>query len=160
MLNRRALIEFACPTCTNEYGALPEKAGQNMTCTNCNTVIPIPVGIEPRLVNVGTDPGRPLTPEETAAFYGSYPQARPLVPRRAVPSELVPEPYERIPVAHYPVARQDDDKKVKLNLGKWLGMEVDVDGKTRNAMATTFLGGLLVAIGAIIAAKFGFKSRS
>lgn len=126
MLNRRALIEFACPTCTNEYGALPGEAGKSMTCTNCKTSIPIPTGLTPRLVNVGTVSGFS----------------------------------DRMPVAQDPVARQDDDKKVKLNLGKWLGMEVDVDGKTRNAMATTFLGGLLVAIGAIIAAKFGFKSRT
>ncbi len=65
-----------------------------------------------------------------------------------------------MPDARYPVAPHDDDKKVKLSLGKWIGMEVDTDGKTRSAMATTFLGGLLVALGAIIAAKFGFKSRA
>jgi len=160
MFSRRHLIEFACPTCTNAYGALPEKAGQHMTCTNCNTVIPIPVGIQPKLVTVGTSEARKLSPEELAVHHDAYRRKEAMLVRRTAPAELVHEDYDEMPRHPHPVARQDDDKKVKLNLGKWLGMEVDVDGKTRNAMATTFLGGLLVAIGAIIAAKFGFKSRS
>ena len=153
------LIESECPTCKAEFGTLPEKAGHDTTCHYCNTTFPIPVGIQPKLVSVGTDPGRPLTPEETAAFYASYPQGRALVSRRAVPAELVPEPYERMPDARYPVARQDNDKPVKLRFGD-AEMDLDVDKKTRNAMAMGFLGAVLALLGVIVAGMFGIKKRS
>jgi len=160
MFSRRNLIQHACPTCTAEYWYLAERAGSDTTCNKCNSTYAVPTGLPVQLQDVSTNPGRPLTPEETAAFYASHPEARAMVPRRTVPSELVAEPYERMPDARYPVARHDDDKKVNFNLGKWGGMEIDVDGKTRNAMATTFLGGLLVALGAIIFSRFGVKTKS
>ncbi len=154
------LILCACPTCKAEFGTLPEKAGHDTTCNYCNTTFPIPVGIQPKLVSVGTDPGRPLTREETAAFYASYPQGHALVSRRAVPSELVPEPYERMPDARYPVARQDDEKPLELVIGNKFRLKTDLDAKTRSSVFSTVVGGLLVAIGAIIAAKFGIKSKT
>jgi hypothetical protein len=55
---------------------------------------------------------------------------------------------------------QDDSKPVEMRLGNLAGMKVDVDKPTRNAMATTFLGGILVALGAILFAMFGGKGRS
>jgi len=160
MFSRRNLIQHACPTCTAEYWYLAERAGSDTTCNKCNSTYAVPTGLPVQLQDVSTNPGRPLTPEETAAFYASHPEARAMVPRRTVPSELVAEPYERMPDARYPVARHDDDKKVKLSFLKLLGLEIDVDGKTRNAIALTALGGILVGLGAIIAAKFGFKSKA
>ena len=161
MVSRRNLVQYACPICTTDCWYAAEKAGQDTTCRECNSTYPVPTGLTPMLVTVGTSPPRrKLTPEETEEFYASHPEARAMVHRRTVPAELVPEPFEQMPEARYPVSRQDDDKKVKVGLGKWIGMEVDVDGKTRNAMATTFLGGLLVALGAIIFSRFGVKSKS
>jgi hypothetical protein len=54
----------------------------------------------------------------------------------------------------------DDSKPVKMRLGNLAQLDVDVDKPTRNAMATTFLGGLLVALGAIVFCMFGGKSKS
>ncbi len=138
------LIEFACPTCTNEYGALPEKAGQNMTCTSCNTVIPIPVGQTPRLVSVGGTSQEELPCEETS-----------LVPARRESPRHLPS----VPDARYPVARQDDDKPVKLRF-RDAEMELEVDKPTRNAMAMGFCGAVLALLGVIVAAMFGIKKRS
>jgi len=160
MVSRRNLIQHACPICTTDCWYAAEKAGQDTTCRECNSTYPVPTGLTPKLVTVGTSPPRrKLTPEETEEFYASHPEARAMVPRRTVPAELVPEPYEQMPDALYPVARKDDDKDVKLWLFKRLGLEIHVDDKSRNAMATTFLGGLLVALGAIIFSRFGVKTK-
>lgn len=170
MTIRKQLIEHACPICNAEYGFLPEKAGQEAACNRCNTSFIIPEGLPMRMVSVSTDPGRPLTAEETAEFYNSpagraylasqMPSTGGALARRTVQADLIPQAYPGTPEPRYPVPRHDDDKKVKLGFGKWGGMEVDVDGKTRNAMATTFLGGLLVAIGAVVMAKLGLKSKA
>jgi hypothetical protein len=44
--------------------------------------------------------------------------------------------------------------------GQLGGMKAEVDRKTSNMMATTFLGGVLVAIGAVLFAMFGGKPRA
>jgi hypothetical protein len=43
------------------------------------------------------------------------------------------------------------------NLGS---LKANVDQPTSNAMATTFLGGLLVAVGAVLFAMFGGKHKA
>lgn len=170
MINRKQLIEYACPICNAGYGFLPEKAGSEATCNRCNTNFIVPEGLPSRMVCVSTGRGRPLTEEETAAFYNSpdgraslareTPHTNGVLARRAVHADLVPDEYEPMPDARYPVPRQDNDKKVKLSFLKWFGLEVDVDGKTRNAMATTALGGILVALGAVVMARLGLKSKA
>lgn len=67
--------------------------------------------------------------------------------------------YEEYGIAHRG-HYHDDSRPVEMRLGKLAGMKIDVDKKTRNAMATTFLGGLLVALGAIVFAMFGGKGKS
>ena len=161
MFNRRQLIQYACATCDAEYGALPEKAGNKQTCGHCKTEFLIPVGLTPREVSVGGPPGRKISPQETAAFYATHPASREMVARRPVPMELASDDIDRTQHLSSPTHRPEgDDKPVELRFGRMIGMKVDVDGKTRNAMATTFLGGLLVALGAIIFARFGVKTKS
>ncbi len=161
MFNRRQLIEYACPNCNAEFGSNPEKAGTGTNCADCKTDFLIPLGIQAREVSVGNSPGRKLSPQETAAFYATHPATRGMVVRRPVPSELAPDEYDRTQYLPSPTHRPEgDDKPVELRLGRMIGMKVDVDGKTRSALATTMLGGLLVALGAIIFSKFGLKSRS
>ena len=53
--------------------------------------------------------------------------------------------YEEYGMAHHG-HYHDDEKPVEMRLGNLAGMKVDVDETTRNAMATTFLGGLLVPL--------------
>ena len=84
-----------------------------------------------------------------------------MMARRPVPMELASDDIDRTQHLPSPAHRPEgDDKPVELRFGRMIGMKVDVDGKTRNAMATTFLGGLLVALGAIIFARFGVKTKS
>jgi len=161
MFNRRQLIEYACPTCNAGYGSYPVKAGTGTNCGNCKTDFLIPVGLRPREVSVGDSPGRKFSPQETAAFYATHPASREMVARQPVPFELASDDIDRTQHLPSPTYRPEgDDKPVELRLGRMIGMKVDVDGKTRNAMATTFLGGLLVALGAIIFARFGVKTKS
>lgn len=50
---------------------------------------------------------------------------------------------------------------VELRLpGQLGGIKTTVDQQTSNAMATTFLGGLLVAVGAALFAMFGLKHKA
>ena len=161
MFNRRQLIQYACPICDAEYGATPETAGHNHNCGHCKTDFLIPVGLRPREVSVGDSPGRKLSPQETAAFYATHPASREMVARRPVPMELASDDIDRTQHLPSPTHRPEgDDKPVELRFGRMIGMKVDVDGKTRNAMATTFLGGILVALGTIIALRFGVKTKS
>lgn len=171
MISRKQFIQHACPTCNVEYGFLAEKAGHETTCNYCNTTYPIPVGLPVEVRDLSTDPRRTLTAEETAEFYNSpagraylasqVPKTGGALARRVVPAEMVPQDYYTPPAAvQRPIVRPDGDKKVKLSFLKWFGIEVDVDSKTRSAMATTALGGILVGLGAIIAAKCGIKTKA
>jgi hypothetical protein len=162
MIDRRQLIEYACPTCNAGYGATPEKAGHSTSCGNCNTNFLIPVGLAPRLVSMPSGLGEELTPEEAAAVRRNLPAltqgktGRPLVVAEVVDDEFDGE----LNLPRRRRAPVDDDKRVKLGFGKYAEMEVEVDKPTRNAMATTFLGGILVALGVFLAAMFGIKKRS
>jgi hypothetical protein len=161
MVNRRQLIEYACPECNAEYGAIPENAGQQHNCGSCHTDFTIPVGLTPRLVSVGPGPGKELTPQEAVAVRKSVADMM-LTPRRrqVVVPPVIDDFDGELDVPRRRRAPVDDDKPVKLGFGEYAQMEVDVDRKTRNAMATTFLGGILVALGVFIAAMFGIKKRS
>lgn len=169
MISRKHFIEHACPTCNVEYGFLPDKAGHETTCNYCNTNFTVPVGLPQRMVDVSTDRGRTPTPEELDAFYNSpagqaylanqTPSGVTLA-RWTRQSPCVPNPYEPMPDAHCPVPRRDNGNKIKLWFLKWFGFETVVDRKTSNAMATTALGGVLVALGAVVMARMGMKPKA
>jgi hypothetical protein len=166
---RKQLIECACPACNAGYGFLPEKAESEATCDHCNTTFTIPVGLPTKMVEVSSDRGRPLTPEETMAFYNSpagraylasqAPSGSTLA-RRAAPAGMVP-PDHYMPTTVSPqMVQQTTGNTIKIWFLKLFGFETVVDQKTSNAMATTALGGVLVALGAVVMARMGMKPKA
>ena len=131
-MHTNTMLKFRCPSCTVALEAQKETAGCSDDCPNCNHTITVPV--RQALMTV----------------------ARPVVVPEVIPMDGDGE----MDLSEGRVYRRDDDKPVEMRLGKIVGMKVDVDKKTRNVMATTFLGGLLVALGAIIFSMFGGKSKS
>lgn len=109
-----------------------EHAGFNDGCPNCEATITVPA--RQALVAV----------------------ARPVV----VPEVINPYVDGELDMSRRRRHRRDDDKPVELRLGNIAGFKADVDKKTRNVMATTFMGGLLVGLGAILFSMFGGKSKS
>lgn len=92
----------------------------------------------------------PVTVPQTTALV-------PLRPRLVIPAEVDPPR----PLAPRRRKRRTGSTPVELRLpGQLGGMKANVDRKTSNMMATTFLGGLLVAIGAVLFGMFGGKSKS
>ena len=90
----------------------------------------------------------------------TVPMSKALVPirREAVIAQVIdddPPPRK--------LARRSHRASVPIEMrlpGQLGGMKAEVDRKTSNMMATTFLGGLLVAVGAVLFAMFGGKSRA
>jgi hypothetical protein len=117
------VIEYTCPGCNAGYGALPENAGHNTSCSKCNTTFMVPVGLTPMFVPMNA-PGvvADITPQHAAAA------------KNAVPIRM------QMPGGHG-------------------ALEVPVSQQTANSMAKTFLGGLLVAIGVVLAVMLGIKKR-
>lgn len=169
MTIRKQLIQFACPICDAAYGFLPEKAGSEATCNHCNNNFTVPIGLPARMVDVSTDRGRTLTAEETAEFYDSpagraylasqMPTTGGALAQRVAPMDLIPDAYVGTPEVRYPVARQDDEKDFELNLGNKLKLKTPLDGKTRASVFSTIVGGVLVALGAIIAGRLGVRTK-
>jgi hypothetical protein len=125
-------LKFRCPKCNEGLVAEAEHAGLSDNCPGCNAMLTVPV--RRSLVTV----------------------ARPVNVPKVIPADDDCE----LDLSDGTVYRRDDDKPVEARLGNIAGFKADVDKKTRNAMATTFLGGLLVALGAIIFSMFGGKSKS
>lgn len=70
------------------------------------------------------------------------------------------EPRHR-PATRLRKRRNSSTKPVEMRLPYQLGgMKVEVDQKTSNSMATAFLGGLLVALGAVIVLILGGKKSA
>ena len=65
---------------------------------------------------------------------------------------------EALPVV--PEARRKKTVPVGLKLPNGAAVNAEVSQETANTMAKTFLGGLLVAIGVVLAAWFGGKGKS
>lgn len=170
MTNRRNLLQYFCPTCNTEFRLLPEVAGEVLPCPICKNSFRVPGKAPVPSSDVSSNTGRPLTAEETEAFYNSpdgqgylarkAPHTNGALTRRTVQADLVPDAYEPMPNAQFPVPRRDSGNKIKLWFLKWFGFETVVDSKTSNAMATTALGGVLVALGAVVMARMGMKSKS
>lgn len=125
------MLRFRCPDCKAVLETKEEHAGGNCGCPNCEATITVPV-----------------------------PQALVPVARPVIMPEVIP--FDSNGVMNLPggTVHRDDDKPVELRLGNYFGMKADVDRPTRNALATVSLGGILVALGAIIFAMFGGKSKS
>lgn len=126
------LVRFRCPNCDAGLNAKAEKSGRSYGCPNCSVPVTVPAT-------------RALVPVKRQV----------IVPEAALdderPRELVQRKKRRM---------DDDSKPVKMRLGNLAQLDVDVDKKTRGAMATTFLSGLLVALGAIVFCMFGGNSKA
>jgi hypothetical protein len=126
------LVRFRCPNCDAGLNAKAEKVGRSYGCPNCSVPVTVPTS-------------RALVP----------------VRRQVIIPEIAPDDERpRVPARRRKRRMVDDSKPVKMRLGNLAQLDVDVDKKTRGAMATTFLGGLLVALGAIVFCMFGGKSKS
>lgn len=124
-------VKFRCPHCDAKLSAGGKLAGREAGCPGC--AVPL------------------VVPAVTALV--------PVRPQAATPRVVEARPVERRVVR--PKCRPAELTPVELHLpGQLGGMKANVDRKTGNMMATTFLGGLLVAIGAVLFAAFGGKSKS
>lgn len=127
------MLKFRCPSCDVGLEAKEEKAGRNYGCPNCEATVTVPVQ-----------------------------QALVPVTHPVIVPEVIPDWERRRKLARRKKRRErDDSRPVELKLPGPLGhMKVDVDKKTRNTMACTFLGGLLVAVGAFLCSMLLGKSKS
>ena len=170
MISRRDLLQHFCPTCNTEFRLLPEVAGEVLPCPICKNSFRVPGQAPVPSPDASNNTGLPLTAEETAEFYNSpagraylarkAPIANGSLARRTRQAAFVRDAYEPMPDARHPVTRQDNGNKIKIWFLKWFGFETVVDRKTSNAMATTALGGVLVALGAVVMARLGMKPKA
>lgn len=123
-------IKLQCHECDSRMAVGDEFAGEIICCPKCDA---------PNLV------------EETEALVPVRPQ--PLAPG------VVHEPPRRM--VRRRKRRRREATPVEMRLpGQLGGLKANVDQKTSNAMATTFLGGLLVALGAFLFAGFMGKGKA
>ena len=126
----RATLKFRCPECDARLCARDRAAGRTLGCPNCEAPVTEPCCTA--LVPVQPQPI--VVPDRP---HGK--PARPLTRRRSRKSST----------------------PVELRLpGRLGGLKARVDRRTGNMMATTFLGGVLVAIGAVLFSMFGGKSKT
>lgn len=138
-------ITFCCPGCNRDFNAEQDLAGDSFNCSRCSTQVTVPA-VSTSLALTPRADSRPET--WTEAWPDTSPEA---------PLEPVVEPHD-LPLAPRRKRRASDTKPVEMRLPYQLGgMTVEVDRKTGNSMAMTFLGGLLVAIGAVIVFILGGK---
>lgn len=123
-------IKFQCPTCDTRMSAGSELSGRPCDCPRCDTRLTIPTA--EALVPIKQQPLAPGVIHEPP---------RPMVRRRKRRRPLATPVEMRLP-------------------GQLGGIKANVDQKTSNAMATTFLGGLLVALGAFLFAGFMGKGKA
>ncbi len=125
-------LKHRCPHCNVRMESAEEIVGRSFDCLNCG--VNLTVRTPQALMTIG----RPVIVPEIIADDGDSEQA------------LSPRTYRQF----------DDDKPVELGFGEYAKMKVDVDRPTRNAMATTFLGAILVSLGAILFSMLGGKSKA
>ncbi len=121
-------IQFRCPSCNRGFHAEQDLAGESIKCPRCSTRLTIPAVSDPLAVMPRANSSGLLAPSQGRT-------------------------------ADRRVKRRDSDTRpVEMRLPYQLGgMKVDVDQKTSNSLATTFVGGLLVAIGVALAFILGGK---
>lgn len=126
-------VKFHCQNCGCPIVADGEAAGSSFQCFRCPEMVTIPSTTA--LARI--DDGPPLTAfpaNDNSVIVVSNHDSH-SSPHGGTPVEL------RMP-------------------GQLGGLKANVDQKTSNAMATTFLGGMLVAIGAVLFAMFGGKHKA
>lgn len=125
-------LKFRCPNCDSPLLAGEGLAGCSFGCPKCAAKVTVPVSTA-------------LAPVEP----------------QVIQAELVLDDMRPRRLARRKKRRRDDMRPVEMRLpGQLGGMKVDVDKKTSNAMATTFLGGLLVVVGAVLFSMFGGKKSA
>ncbi len=127
----KTTLKHRCPHCKVSHETAEEMVGRSFDCLNCGVNLTVPT--PQALMTMG----RPVIVPEIIADDGDSEQA--LSPR---------------------THRHDDDKPVELGFGKWAKMKVDVDSPTRNVLAGTFLGAIILGLGAILFSMLGGKSKS
>lgn len=125
-------LKFTCEHCDARLAAKPSDIGRSVDCPRC---------------------AAPVTVPQTTALV-------PLEPRLVVP-EVIDDDEPPRKLARRDRRRPSSTTPVELCLpGQLGGLKAEVNRETSNMMATTFLGGLLVALGAVLFAMFGGKSKS
>lgn len=125
-------LKFTCEHCDAHLSAKPSAIGRSVDCPRCAAPVPVP---------------------QTTALV-------PIKPRMVVP-EVVDDDEPPRKLARRDLRRQSSTTPVELCLpGQLGGMKAEVDRETSNMMATTFLGAVLVALGAVLFSMFGGKSKS
>lgn len=124
-------LKFTCEQCEARLAAKHSAAGRSVDCPNC---------------------AAPLTVPQATALV-------PVRPRAVMPVETDDE--DRPLAARRRRKRRKDAVPVEMRLpGHLGGLRATVDRDTSNKMATTFLGGLLVAVGVVLYAMVGGKGKS
>ena len=119
------------------------------SCPNCKVRLETLEALAGRSFDCPNCDGNLTVPTQQALMT----MARPVIVPEVIPAE---GELDLTGYAH----RHDSDKPVEVRLGRLAAFKADVDRPTRNAMATTFLGAILVALGAILFSMFGGKSKS
>jgi len=126
-------VKFYCQNCGCPIVADGTAAGESFQCFKCPEMVTIP----PQRALARTDQVAPIAECRT--------DANGIVMAQSLASHAPP----------------DGVTPIELRLpGGQLGLKANVDQKTSNAMATTFLGALLVAFGAMLAVMLGGKHRA
>ncbi|MGL4465054.1 MAG: hypothetical protein ACRDD1_19585 [Planctomycetia bacterium] len=135
-------LKFRCPNCDAKLSAGSKHAGKEVRCPGCTAPLIVP----PVTILVAAKP-RTLAPHVADAESVERRAAeRPKLPK-AEPTPVEPTSAELTPI----------ELRLPGQLG---GLKANVDRKTSNMMATTTLGALLFAGGAVLFAMLGGKARS
>lgn len=137
------IFKFRCQHCDSGLVADRKSAGLPSSCPGCQSqlVVPVPVTTT-ALVRLASSDDDVCDPDFD---YGDIAEVAEIVPRE-------PRALSQARAAPTPV-----ELRMPGNLGS---LKASVDQPTSNAMATTFLGGLLVAVGAVLFAMFGGKHKA
>ncbi|MCZ2340478.1 MAG: hypothetical protein LC104_01620 [Bacteroidales bacterium] len=126
-------VKFFCQNCGCPIVADGAAAGESFQCFKCPEMVTIP---PPRAL---------MRVDQDASIAECRTDANGIVMAQSLVSHAPP-------VSTAPV-------ELRLPGGQ-LGLKANVDQKTSNAMATTFLGALLVAFGAMLAVMLGGKDKA
>lgn len=131
-------VKFYCQNCGCPIVADGDAAGTSFQCFRCPEMVTIPsrtATVPTALARIDDGPALMEHPAHTNGVIVTSSQEARSLSRGTTPVEL------RLP-------------------GQLGGLKANVDQKTSNAMATTFLGGLLVVVGAMLFAMFGGKHKA
>lgn len=142
-------FRFRCQHCATGLVADRNSAGLPCSCPSCSTQLVVPKSAMPTAL-VRIDQGDIHQGEDDDVLdadfdFGDIGEVVEVIPRES-------RALSQARGASTPV-----ELRMPGNLGS---LKASVDQPTSNAMATTFLGGLLVAVGAVLFAMFGGKHKA